>query len=597
LTTTPTDVDASAINNLFEVRARQRPLAVALVARDETVTYRELDQRAQAVACAVTPYCDGPDALIGVHLERSVAYVAACLGVLRAGGAFVPLEPSYPPARLRFMSSHAHLRCIITRDTEAPAWHAGHHLPVASLATPHSSAPFAPSWPTSSDHLAAVFYTSGSTGNPKGVAIPHAGMFSRMPTPPVSVDLSSDDVFLFKSPPGFSSVIREIFWPLSLGARTIVVEPGQEKDPSHLVDLVREHRITVMHLVPTQLREIVSIEGLSACTSLRHVVVGGETLSADVPTRLFAATGAQLHQIYGSTEATTATSHTFDRTDPESAVTIGTRANLNTFVLDDQLREVASGEIGEIYVGGPGLARGYLNAPELTAGKFIESGLNAAGDGRLYRTGDMARVLHSGVLEFAGRTDDQVKIRGNRVELGEVRAALLALAPIRDAEVIAHQEDATEPLHLEAYLVLEDGAAQPSADWLRESLAQLIPAYMIPAASFVVPGFPTSLIGKLDVDALRRSGHSRVSPENAYVAPMNDLEHQLSELWSSALGLENVGVNDSFFAIGGQSLLAMQTVAHIQDTTGHELVIADVFVHPTIAELSKIISAARKSAR
>jgi len=591
--------DCAHVHHTFERRAREHPSAVALRDGSQTVSYGDLDTTAALLASALEARGVGPETTVGVHIERSTAFVTAVLAVLKAGGAFLPLQPSHPAARLDYMRRDARTHLVLTTSSSPTPWSPDDDdVPIdlqragSPLSPPPPRPPPRPpeDQDTPTDDLAAIFYTSGSTGAPKGVLVTHASVVSRRPSKIVADDLSHQDVFLFKSPVTFSSILREIFWPLSLGASIVIAPPGCEKSPKSLLDLAAGAGVTVALLVPSQLRMLVEEHAFRDWSSLRHVVIGGETVAPTLPTRFFASSRAQLHQIYGSTEATTATHHRFDRADPGLSTVIGRPANLQVLVLDDSRRPVPVAGVGEIYAGGPGVARGYLNSPELTADKFVHLPALAGEDIRFYRTGDHARVLPNGELEFVGRADQQIKIRGCRVELSEVKRCLSVFPAIEDVEIVA-EESADGDHTLVAYLVLKKGALDPTVEDLDEHVRGELPDYMVPRAYVFVTTFPVTELGKLDLSALPEPGRERPRMRVPCVAPATPVEAALVTVWCELLGLDRIGVRDDFFALGGDSFLAVAMLGEIEDRFGGDIDMTGFFTTPTIATMAQVLDA------
>jgi amino acid adenylation domain-containing protein len=571
---------------------------VALRDGTHALTYGELDTAADLLASHLRARGVGPETAVGVHIERSTAFVTAVLAVLKAGGAFLPLQPSHPAARLGYMRRDAGTHLVLTTSATPTPWDPDPgDVPVDRTLTGPSVAPPlppsrrpAPGRDTPADDLASIFYTSGSTGAPKGVLLTHASIVSRGPSKGIADDLSPRDIFLFKSPVTFSSILREIFWPLSLGASIVIAPPGSEKSPRSLLDLATGAGVTVALLVPSQLRMLVEESTFRDWSSLRHVVVGGETVAPNLPTRFFASSHAHLHQIYGATEATTSTHHRFDRANPGISTVIGPPANLQVLVLDESRRPVPVGTVGEIYAGGPGVARGYLNSPELTADKFVQLHPLAPADIRFYKTGDHARVLPSGELEFVGRADQQIKIRGCRVELSEVKRCLCVFPAVEDVE-IAVEESAEGDHTLVAYLVLKKGALDPTVEDLDEHVRTELPDYMVPRAYVFLTSFPVTELGKLDLGALPAPGRERPRMRVPCVAPATPVEATLVDVWRELLGLDRIGVSDDFFALGGDSFLAVAMLGEIEDRFGTDVDMTGFFTTPTIETMAQALDA------
>ena len=578
--------DERCLHDLVRAQAARTPAAVALVSAAETVTYAELVRRVQALAARVRELGARPEAVVGLCCERSLDGIVALLAILEAGAAYLPLDPSYPRERLAFQIRDARATLVLV-----PGRHAA-RIPEsvrvlalddreACAAEPRELAPVA--LPA---NLAYVLYTSGSTGTPKGVMVPHRNVCHRLLWGQVAQPLEPGDAVLQKSSWSFDVSLWEIFAPLVAGARLVLAEPGGEMDPAYLVRTIAAQRVTVMDFVPSLLALFLEEPGLEALSSLRRVTCGGEALPAEVAARFAARLGATLHNFYGPTEttidATTWTSGaSAARTTPGWTPPIGKPVgNARVYVLDEALEPVPDGLPGELFVGGPGVARGYLARPERTAEAFVPDPFGREPGARLYRTGDLARRLPDGDLEFLGRRDEQVKLRGYRVELGEIEAALGAHEGVREA-VVALRED--EPLvrRLAAYVVAKGRPPAP-AD-LRTFLRTRLPEHMVPATFTLLDALPRSASGKVERRALPRP--EREARTREFVAPRNASEETLAGIWASVLRLERVSVHDDFFELGGDSILAIQIVSRTRDA-GLVLTPRHVFEHPTIAELA-----------
>ncbi len=582
------------IQNLFEQRANEAPAAVALRVDGDLMTYAELNSRANGVANQLVALGASVGEPVGIHVDRSFELVVAILGTLKAGCSFLPLDPTYPTERLRFISSDAKAKIVLSQAAESdrgglPDCH------IASLA----SIPGASGIDveddridrTSADDAASIFYTSGSTGTPKGVVLPHRAHFSRLPSRQIASEIGAADRFLLKSPVGFSSIIREIFWPLSVGGSVAITPPEVHRDPSQLALLIEHHEVTIAILVPSQLATLLERPGFrERARTLRHVILGGEAVPSGLPDLFFANCEARLHQIYGATEATTATHFRFYRHQSNQARCIGRAANCTVYLLDDQMRPVEHGGLGEIFVGGPGVALGYQNAPELTDKKFLDDPFDPASRYKLYRTGDLGRLRADGNLEFVGRADHQVQVRGCRVELGEIKDALSEFPEAQRVEVVA-REDAGLGARIIAYMIPEAGTT-PEVDRIREFLAERIPEYMLPSAYAFLGSFPVTHLGKVDINALPEPGRERPRLATPYSAPCSTIERELVELWQRLLQIEQIGTLDGFFDLGGDSFLAVQLANHVGTEFGYELFLADFFENPTIRSTAQLIQEA-----
>ncbi|WP_431878862.1 non-ribosomal peptide synthetase/MFS transporter [Micromonospora marina] len=587
---------AETLHGPIEERAAATPDAVAVTIDGHSRTYAELNAQANRVAHRLRAAGVGPETLVGVCAERSVELVAGLLGVLKAGGAYLPLDPEYPADRLAFMVGDAdapvvlvqsHLRDVLP-DTGAT---------VLELddATVWADRPDTDPAPTAGpEHLAYVIYTSGSTGRPKGVPNTHRGIVNRLDWMQRTYGLGADDAVLQKTPASFDVSVWEFFWPLRTGARLVLAKPGGHKDAGYLRDLLVSERITTAHFVPSMLTVFLAEDGVEAATALRRVICSGEELplasAADFTARL---PWCGLHNLYGPTEAAidvTAWACEPDRLAQVTSVPIGAPiANLRLHVLDPSGAQCPVGVAGELHIGGVGLARGYHRRPALTAEKFVPDPFSGEPGARLYRTGDLARWVAgpdgAGVIEFLGRIDHQVKLRGLRIELGEIESALRDQPGVTEATVIV-REDSPGDKRLTAYLV---GEAEHAA--LKAALKDTLPEYMVPAAFVTLDALPLTPNGKLDRKALPAPVVTREASV-ALVEPRDDTERALAAIWSEVLGVDTLGIDDDFFDLGGHSMLATQVVAKIRkaELGGRAVGVMDLFQQRTIRDLAAFIS-------
>ncbi|MGY4908131.1 amino acid adenylation domain-containing protein [Micromonospora aurantiaca (nom. illeg.)] len=587
---------AETLHGPIEERAAATPDAVAVTIDGLSRTYAELNAQANRVAHRLRAAGVGPETLVGVCAERSVELVAGLLGVLKAGGAYLPLDPEYPADRLAFMVGDAdapvvlvqsHLRDVLP-DTGAT---------VLELddATVWSGQPESDPTPAAGpENLAYVIYTSGSTGRPKGVPNTHRGIVNRLDWMQKTYGLGADDAVLQKTPASFDVSVWEFFWPLRTGARLVLAEPGGHKDAGYLRDLLVSERITTAHFVPSMLTVFLAEDGVEAATALRRVICSGEELplasAADFTARL---PWCGLHNLYGPTEAAidvTAWACEPDRLAEVTSVPIGAPiANLRLHVLDPSGAQCPVGVAGELHIGGVGLARGYHRRPALTAEKFVPDPFSVEPGARLYRTGDLARWVvgpdGAGVIEFLGRIDHQVKLRGLRIELGEIESALREQPGVTEATVIV-REDSPGDKRLTGYLV---GEAEHAA--LKAALKDTLPEYMVPAAFVTLDALPLTPNGKLDRKALPAPVVTREASV-ALVEPRDDTERALAAIWSEVLGVDTLGIDDDFFDLGGHSMLATQVVAKIRkaELGGRAVGVMDLFQQRTIRDLAAFIS-------
>ncbi|GGX02687.1 non-ribosomal peptide synthetase [Streptomyces lomondensis] len=574
-------VPATTLTALVEEQAAKTPHLVAVeygVPGGTALTYGELDARANGLARRLISLGVGPERCVGIHLERSVEMVVGLLAVLKAGGAFVPLEPSWPARRIAEVCRGAALTAVLGRPgddsllgEDAP--------PVVEVALDGPTAE-RPRVHVDPEGLAYVIYTSGSTGVPKGAMIRHRAIAHRLLWQRGLLGFGTGDAALFKAPLGFDISINEIFLPLVNGGRVVIAEPGGERDVDYLLDTVERHRVTFTYLVSSMLDLLLELDGFARrAASLKHVWCGGEVLTPELFARFRAASEAVMYHGYGPAEATIGVSHVVYRTGAiRSAVSIG-RPNSNTrlYVLDDRLQPVPVGVPGELYAGGVYLGRGYVNDPGRTADHFVADPFGPPGE-RLYRTGDLVRWQRDGTLEFLGRADNQVKIRGMRVELEEIEAILEQHPGVRRGVVVV-REDVPGVRQLAGYCLADPEALPGLRDWLQERL----PEHMVPRTLTFLDAFPLLPSGKVNRAGLPAPGTAiGAGPARE---PANERERRLCALFATVLGLGRVGVDDNFFELGGDSIVSIRLVT-LARKAGLALSPRQVFQSPTPAGLA-----------
>ncbi|MDC8759688.1 amino acid adenylation domain-containing protein [Janthinobacterium fluminis] len=575
--------DAQPVHRLIERQVQARPQDTALLFGAEEISYGDLNSRANRLAHRLIAAGVRPESRVGIALERSIDMVVALLAVLKAGGAYVPLDPDYPAERLRYMVEDSGIGLLLTHSRLRAGIAGADRLSVLELDTLdlRGESGADPVVALHGDNLAYVIYTSGSTGRPKGAANRHRSLHNRLAWMQEAYQLDAGDTVLQKTPFSFDVSVWEFFWPLMQGARLLVAKPGEHREPARLLELICRHGVSTLHFVPSMLQAFLAHEGVEACTSLRRIVCSGEALPADAQKAVFERLPqANLYNLYGPTEAAIDVTHWHCRDDGLSQVAIGRPiADTATHVLDAGLNPVPQGVAGELYLGGIGLARGYLNRAGLTAERFVADPFDPHG-GRLYRTGDLVRWRSDGQLDYLGRIDHQVKIRGFRIELGEIEAQLLAQAAVREAVVVA--SDGPGGTRLVAYVAAQAGQPLEAAN-LRERLRAALPDYMVPGAIVLLACLPLNANGKIDRKALPQP---EAGEGASYAAPEGEAEVALAALWTQVLGVERVGRHDNFFELGGHSLLAVQMVARVQRAMQFDLTVQDVFQHPTLAGMA-----------
>ncbi|MBF3112783.1 amino acid adenylation domain-containing protein, partial [Pseudomonas aeruginosa] len=543
----------------------------------------------------------GADRLVGVAMERSIEMVVALMAILKAGGAYVPVDPEYPEERQAYMLedsgvelllSQSHLKLPLAQGVQRIDLDRG-----APWFEDYSEAN--PDIHLDGENLAYVIYTSGSTGKPKGAGNRHSALSNRLCWMQQAYGLGVGDTVLQKTPFSFDVSVWEFFWPLMSGARLVVAAPGDHRDPAKLVKLINREGVDTLHFVPSMLQAFLQDEDVASCTSLKRIVCSGEALPADAQQQVFAKLPqAGLYNLYGPTEAAIDVTHWTCVEEGKDAVPIGRPiANLACYILDGNLEPVPVGVLGELYLAGRGLARGYHQRPGLTAERFVASPF-VAGE-RMYRTGDLARYRADGVIEYAGRIDHQVKIRGFRIELGEIEARLHERADVREAAV-AVQEGANGK-YLVGYLVPGEtprsSADSPAGlmveqgawfEWIKQQLRADLPDYMVPLHWLVLDRMPLNANGKLDRKALPALDIGQMQNQ-AYQAPRNELEETLARIWAEVLKVERVGVFDNFFELGGHSLLATQIASRVQKALQRNVPLRAMFECTTVEELASYI--------
>lgn len=580
------------LHRLFEAQVEATPDRVAVMRGDERVRYARLNAEVNQLARYLrTRHGTVADAVVGICLERSVDLVRAMIGVLKAGGAYLPLDPGYPRERLMAMVRTARVRVILTNgacaaaiepppdgcailrlDDEWPRIQGEDDSNPASATEPH--------------HLAYVMYTSGSTGRPKAVAVPHSAIVNHMAWMNSVFPLQESDRVIQRTSTSFDASVWEFYAPLLSGSTLVMAPVDAHRNITGLLEEVREQQVTVMQTVPSLLTVMTGEPAFARCRSLKRIYCGGEALRTDVVRRALAALDVEICNLYGPAETTVdATYHVYRDSDPDPLVPIGRPIwNTQLYVLDRHGRLAAPGVAGELYIGGAGVARGYLGDPDFSAERFVPDPFGSDPAGRLYRTGDVVRYREDGALEFLGRRDEQVKIHGNRVELGEIESTLREHPAVHDAAVLL-LEDEPGDSRLVAYVASRGDAAALSSQSLADFLRARVPEYMVPARFHVLPALPLMPNGKLDKRAL-----SSIVPAEAdardTVGPRDELERQIAAIWGQLLRTEKFGVTDNFFDLGGHSLLALRLISRVQVALGTAVDVREFFAAPTVAGMA-----------
>ncbi len=627
------------LHQLFEAQAERTPDATALVCRqpapgrrratEQRISYRELDRRANGLASRLRALGVGPESPVAVCMDREPRLVVALLAVLKAGGAYLPLDPDHPIARLENMLEASGARVLVTREPwqQKLRRYRGKLVSAAEDDAGEAERPVAVRM--SADNAAYVIYTSGTTGTPKGVVVSHRAIVNHMMWMRTALPFAASDRILQKTPIGFDASACELWAPLLAGSQLILARPGGHRDADYLVEVIQRLGVSMLHVVPYQLGMLVARPGFDRCRTLERVDCGGEALGSELVDRFNQRrpAGAELVNVYGPAEATIHAAYSplqVARPHPKARASGGQRtapigrpiANARIHLLDGSAGPVPIGTRGRLHVGGLGLARGYLGRPASTARSFVPDPFTEQPGSRLYDTGDLARHLPDGRLLFLGRADHQIKLRGLRVELGEIESALEQHPAVKRAVVVA-AEHAPGDLRLWAFAVPKAGDPAPAPGAVRDVLRRHLPAAMIPSRLSWLRQLPVTAAGKIDrqfFEALAspREG-ANVTPSQtgadgrqfdeapvgeASVPPRTPAEQILAEIWNQVLGgVALPGVHDNFFELGGHSLLATQVVSRIRRVFGLELPLRCLFENPTLAELATCLEAARDSAR
>lgn len=607
-TTTPYPEHA-CLHQLFEQQVMRTPDAVAVVFEEQSVTYAALNLRASQLASYLRGLGVGPETFVGVCLERSVDLVVSLLAILKAGGAYLPLDPAFPVDRLAYMLSDAQAPVVLAQTGLLPELMASLPVPgpqivyVDTLQTANTPPAYAPadthaagvlanSAPSVNgnhrepgpDNLVYVIYTSGSTGKPKGVQLLHRTVVNFLTTMAATPGMTAQDTVLAVTTLSFDIAVLEIFLPLVTGATTVIVSQEVARDGRQLADQLARSGATVMQATPATWRTLIEA-GWQGDGRLK-ALCGGEAFPSDLAQQLLDRVGS-LWNMYGPTE-TTVWSTVYEVKTASESIPIGRPiANTELYILDEQRQPVPIGVAGELYIGGAGVARGYLHLPELTDEKFVPNPFCDAPGARLYRTGDLARYLADGNVQFLGRLDHQVKVRGFRIELGEVEVVLRQHPAAAEAVVVA-RTDSSGSKYLAAYMTGAQAAAISPAEW-RHFLSAKLPAYMVPSTFTVLERFPLTPNGKIDRKRLPDPGEQSTVAPASYSAPQTALELQLTKLWERILQRQQVGINENFFEIGGHSLLAARMFVQLEALTGRRLPLATLFEAPTIEQLAALL--------
>jgi amino acid adenylation domain-containing protein/FkbM family methyltransferase len=577
--------------DLVEEQAQRAPNAVAVSSEEGQLTYAELNAQANQIAHYLRRLGVGPEAPVGMCMERSLEMVKGLLGILKAGGVYVPLDPGYPLERLLRIVAESKAPVTLVQERWVK------ELPPESGTLVKVDA----DWPKISqeskedlnvrldlDNLAYVVYTSGSTGGPKGSMNTHGGILNRLLWMQERFDLKEDDHVLQKTPICFDISLWEFLWPLMVGAELVMARPGGHLDPEYVARVIQEKKITTLHFVPSALRAFLESAGVEKCAGVRRVICSGEVLSKDLQSIFFSRFHSELHNLYGPTEAAVdVTSWACEQNHSRRGVPIGEPiANTQVYVLDELMEPTPIGIPGELYIGGAGLARGYLGRAELTAERFIANPFSATPGERLYRTGDLARYMPDGNLEFLGRIDDQVKISGHRVEPREVEEVIQSHTAVQQVAVVAEEDG--NLLRLIAYIVPREGHVINAFD-VKRHIRQKLPEPMVPGAIVEIKELPLTASGKINRKRLPKAESIKPAVTESDKAPRTEIERFITEIWQEHLQMPSIGVDDNFFDLGGHSMMILPIHARLASRFEDRITVIDLFTYPTVAALAKYL--------
>lgn len=577
----------SSLHGLFEKQVDKSPAAIATVYNGEALSYVEFNARANRLAHFLRENGVGPDQLVGVIAERSHEMLIALYAILKAGGAYVPLDPEFPAERLAFMLEDSGVEILLTQthvrnripDTDAQIVELNDSTVWQQYPTTN------PEHNTSERDLAYMLYTSGSTGKPKGAMNEHRGIVNRLLWMQEAFALDSSDVVLQKTPYTFDVSVWELFWPLQVGAKLVIADPGGHKDTDYLASTITSEKITTLHFVPSMLQLFVEEPKITECGSLRRIICSGEALPKELQNKVFSKLpGTELHNLYGPTEAAIDVSWWQCEADSQLPfVPIGkTIANTQLHILDTQLNPVPVGVAGELHIGGVQVARGYRNRPELTAERFIDNPFDPKF--KLYKTGDLVRYMPDGNIEYLGRLDFQVKIRGLRIELGEIETVVNKHSSVNEVVVTAHKSASGE-YQLVAYVV----GQHINIDDVKRHAGAFLADYMVPVHWLVLDSFPLNSSGKIDRKRLP-APENQATRSSVLVKPENDAEQTILGLWQELLGTKAIGIDDTFFDVGGSSLLVIRLSNQLSETYGVKVAVQTLLRETTVRKQARYLS-------
>ena len=579
----------ASIKGMIERQAEERGAEVAVESGGERVSYSQLNEKANKVANYLRKRGVGQEQIVGVYMQRGVGMVEGLVGVMKAGGAYLPLDPAYPKARLEYILKDARPTVVLTQrelvsqlpEHEAEVicldsdWAKISEEDDANLATL-----------TSDKNLIYVIYTSGSTGNPKGAMLTHDGITNSIQWMQETYDLEPEDRFLVRTSLNFDPSVWEIFWPLCVGASLVIADEAHHQDTAYLVKLIGQQEVTTAYFIPSLLKAMIEEPGLKECRSLRRIICGGESLSIETVNQLMDCLPVELHHSYGPTETSiAATEWTCEPSSRREVVPIGRPlGNTRVYVLDEQMKAVPVGIAGELYIGGVSVGRGYLNRAELTAERYVPDSYSKEEGGRLYRTGDLVRYEVDGTIQYLGRVDEQLKINGVRIEAGEIEAIVSEHEGVEKCAVIAREEEGAGK-QMVGYVVKKEGAEAGVVE-LREHLRERVPGYMVPSVWVWMKELPMTPSGKVDRRSLPEptKGRKAEAESERRRSAVSPVEEVIAGIWEEVLRVEGVEIDENFFEMGGHSLIATQLARKLQRAFNTEIELRMIFERPTVEE-------------
>jgi len=576
--------------------AKQNGSKIAIKFHDRKLSYKSIYENSNRLAKVLIDSGINAGDVVGLALDRSPEMVISLLAILKSGAAYVPLDPEYPKDRIEFMLDDSSAKILLTSKKYKGHFHSGSTelLLEDALQKAEGYGPEEPEIVIDSDSLAYILYTSGSTGKPKGVQIRHYNLVNFLLSMQKEPGMTADDKILAVTTISFDIAGLELYLPLICGAELILSNSETSKDGRLLLDLVKDEQISFMQATPYTWRMMLEA-GWENYLPIK-ILCGGEALPKDMVNKLTWRSSA-LWNMYGPTETTIWSTVKLIENDED--ITIGKPIdNTQVYILDEHLNNLTNGETGEIFIGGEGVAKGYLNRPELTAERFIDDPFSEIPDSKLYRTGDLGKIKPSGDIQCLGRIDHQVKVRGYRIELEEIEHALVKQADVKETVVIAREDTPGDP-RLVAYVVLNTGTETvdikaQTYTW-HQALMAVLPEYMVPDDFVLLSSIPITPNGKTDRKSLPKPDYNLINRAGEYVAPRTDIEKQVAEIWQELMGLEKISIFDNFFTLGGRSLVAVQIMARIEKLTGKRLPLATLFEHSTIEKLSLMLNVDAKS--